>query len=134
MSIEYRLDGPIAVVTPHGINALEDVRLIFEALLADPDLVYPARILFDARRTDYGPPSEELEALSEYLAGIEAFRKGWWAIVANPNSLVYGLTRMFCYLAESQGICAEPFADFEKARQWLLNPQVPNGTVDVPQK
>ena len=121
MSIAYQLDDSMAVVTPHGINALDDVRLVFEALLADPALAYPAKILFDARHTDYGPPSEELEALSEFLAGQAPLRSSRWAIVANANSLVFGLTRMFCCMAESLGIHAEPFSDYDAARQWLAD-------------
>lgn len=125
MSIAYHFDGPLAVVIPHGVNSLENVCGVFENIVADTAFMPPARILFDARHTDYGPPSQELEALSEFLANIAAFRKSWWAIVANGNTLVYGLSRMFCCLAESQGIYAEPFSDYEMARRWLLNPEVP---------
>ena len=124
MSIAYRIDAPVVTVVPYGVNTLEDVRGVFDTLLADPAFDPPAGFLFDSRHTEYGPPSEELEALSEYLAGVDAFRKCRWAIVANPNTLVYGLTRMFCCLADSQGMVAEPFSDFEKARAWLLDPEM----------
>ena len=124
MSIGYRIDGPIVVVTPHGKNTLEDVCGVFEAILADPAFNPPAKILFDGRHTDYGPPSEELELLSEFLAKLDAYRESRWAIVALINSLVYGLTRMFCCMAESLGIYAEPFSDYDAARQWLLDPDL----------
>ena len=91
-------------------------------MVADSAFNPPAKILFDARHTDYGLPSEEPELLSEFLAKLDAYRESRWAIVAPSNSLVYGLTRMFCCLAESLGIYAEPFSDFDAARQWLLNP------------
>lgn len=120
MSIAYHIDYPLAVVTPLGINSLEDVCGVFADMIVDPELPVPAKILFDARHTDYGPPSEELEALSEFLAEQAAFRESRWAIVAHTNTLVYGLTRMFCCLAESQGMRAEPFTNYEQARQWLL--------------
>ena len=120
MTIGYRIENDLVIVIPRGINTLGAVCRIFDVILADPAFNFPAKILFDARHTDYGPPGEELEALSEYLAGIEAFRDSRWAIVANSNTLIYGLTRMFCCLAESQGICVEPFSDVEAARQWLI--------------
>ena len=122
MSIGYRIDGPLVVVTPYDYNTLEDVCGVFEGLIADPGFIFPAKILFDGRHTDYGPPSEELEMLSEFLAKLDAYRESRWAIVALSNSLVYGLTRMFCCMAESLGIYAEPFSDFDAASQWLFDP------------
>ena len=122
MSIDYRIDGDLVVVIPYGVNTFEDVCALFERLIADPVFSPPAKILFDARHTNYGPPSEELEMLSEFLAKPDALKKSRWAVVANPGTLVYGLSRMFCCLAESQGIFAEPFADCDEARCWLLDP------------
>lgn len=121
MSIVYRMNGPLVVVTPYGSNTLENVCGLFKDILGDPAFKPPAKILFDARHTDYGPPGEELEALSEFLSEIEAFRGSRWAIVAHSGTLVYGLTRMFCCLAESHGIYAEPFSEYTEAHQWLLN-------------
>lgn len=123
MPIAYRIDPPLVTVVPYGVNSLESVSAVFDRILADRDFDPPVGILFDACHTEYGPPSEELEALSEYLAGFDVFRQSRWAIVANPNTLVYGVTRMFCCLAESQGMLAEPFSDLERARAWLLDPQ-----------
>ena len=122
MSIDYRIDGDLVIVIPYGVNTFEGVCGLFESVIADPAFKPPAKILFDARHTDYGPPSEELEMLAEFLAKPDAFKKCRWAVVANPDTLVYGLSRMFCCLAESQGIFAEPFADCDEARRWLLNP------------
>jgi hypothetical protein len=34
---------------------------------------------------------------------------------------------MFCCMAEAQGMCAEPFSDYDKARQWLLAQEVAGG-------
>jgi hypothetical protein len=42
--------------------------------------------------------------------------------VANPNTLVFGVARMFCCLAESEGFCIEPFSDYEVACAWLREP------------
>jgi len=122
MSIDYRIDGDLVVVIPYGVNTYEDVCGLFERLIADPAFSPPAKILFDARHTNYGPPSEELEMLSEFLAKPDALKKSRWAVVANPGTLVYGLSRMFCCLAESQGILAESFVDCHEARHWLLDP------------
>ena len=124
MSITFRFHDPLVVVTPYGVNSLEEVCGIFEEIIEEPGFKPPAKILFDARHTDYGPPSEELEMLSEFLGKLDAYRDSRWAIVASTNTLVYGLTRMFCCLAESQGICAEPFSNFDEACQWLLDPHL----------
>lgn len=121
MSIDYCMMDSFVVVTPYDVNTLEAVCAVLEAIIVDPGFNPPTGILFDARHTTYGPPTEELESLSEWLAKRDALRLSRWAIVAEIDTLLYGLTRMFCCLAESLGIQAEPFSEFAKAREWLLS-------------
>ena len=87
---------------------------------ADPSFSRPAKVLFDGRQTDYGPPGEELEMLAEFLGNYEAFHGRRWAIVAIPGTLVSALSRMYTALAEDHGMCAESFTDFDAARARLL--------------
>ena len=122
MSLVFSFDDNIVVVTPIGFNTLEEMSSGFERIIADPKFRQPARILFDGRHTDYGPPGEELELLAEFLGKLDAFRDSHWAIVAIPDTLIFALSRMYCYLAEGYGMEAETFTDISKARQWLLRP------------
>lgn len=120
MSITFTFEDKLVLVTPVGFNTYEDVSKAFERIIADPAFQRPARVLFDGRQTDYGPPSEELEMLAEFLGQFDAFRDSRWAIVAIPDTLVFALSRMYCALAEGQGMFAETFTDDQAARGWLL--------------
>jgi len=119
MSVDYSIDEELVVVTPYGFNAFDDMSNVFKKIISDPAVNAPIKILFDARHTDYGPPSEELEALVEFLGKLDAFRGSRWAIVAHPETLVFGLARMFCCFAESQAMVADTFTDDNAARAWL---------------
>ena len=62
MSINYRIEDKLVSVTVHGVSSAADVRTAFKDITTAPDLHLPARILFDARNTDYAPPDDELGA------------------------------------------------------------------------
>jgi hypothetical protein len=123
MSLEYSINEHCIVVTAYGVTPLEEVVMTFERLAADAAFQPPANILLDARHTEYGPPSEELEAVVNSLGKLEAFKGSRWATVANPNTLVFGVVRVFCCLAESEGFCIEPFSAYEAACDWLREPE-----------
>ncbi len=122
MSIVYHFEDQYVLVTPIGFNTFEDITTAFKMIAADPSFNRPARVLFDGRQTDYGPPGEELEMLAEFLGNYEAYHGSRWAIVAIPDTLVFALSRMYSALAEDHGMCAETFTDFDAARAWLLQP------------
>ena len=67
--------------------------------------------------------TEEIEAVVRSLGKLEAFKGSRWATVANPNTLVFGVARVFCCLAESEGFCIEPFSAYEAACDWLREPE-----------
>jgi hypothetical protein len=123
MSLEYSINDHCIVVTVYGVTPIEEVVQTFESIVADAAFQPPANILFDARHTEYGPSTEEIEAVVRSLGKIEAFKGSRWATVANPNTLVFGVARMFCCLAESEGFCIEPFSDYEAACAWLREPE-----------
>ena len=123
MSLEYSINEHCIVVTAYGVTPIEEVIMTFERLAADAAFQPPANILFDARHTEYGPPSEELEAVVNSLGKLEAFKGSRWATVANPNTLVFGVARVFCCLAESEVFCIEPFSAYETACDWLREPE-----------
>ena len=123
MSLEYSINDHRIVVTAYGVTPLEEVVQTFESIAADAAFQPPANILFDARHTEYGPSTEEIEAVVRSLGKLEAFKGSRWATVANPNTLVFGVARMFCCLAESEGFCIEPFSDYEAACAWLCEPE-----------
>ncbi|MDJ0885561.1 MAG: hypothetical protein QNJ48_15450 [Desulfobacterales bacterium] len=123
MSIVYSFEDDYVLVTPIGFNTFEDVSTAFEMIAAAPAFNRPARVLFDGRQTNYGPPGEELEMLAEFLGRHDAYRGSRWAIIAIPDTLVFALSRMYTALAEDHGMYAETFTDFEAGRAWLMQPQ-----------
>ena len=130
MSIAYSIDDQIVAVSVHGISEYEEVRRAFDEIASTLNSAMPARILFDARHTDYAPPSEELGALAEHLGATEAYRGSRWAIVAPPNSHMFGVCRIFCSYAEYEGLRVETFSSYNAARTWLNNPS-PDDFVDL---
>jgi hypothetical protein len=123
MSLEYSINDHCIVVTAYGVTPIEEVVRTFESIATDAALQSPANILFDARHTEYGPPAEELETMIARLGKIDAFKGSRWATVAHPNTLVFGVARVFCCLAESEGFYIEPFSDYEAACAWLREPE-----------
>jgi len=123
MSLEYSINDHCIVVTAYGVTPLEEVVQTFESIAADAAFRPPANILFDARHTEYGPPAEVIETLARHLGKLDAFKGSRWATVAHPNTLVFGVARVFCCLAESEGFCIEPFSDYEAACDWLCEPE-----------
>lgn len=123
MRIDYTIDENLIVVTAYDFSTLDEIRQAFEKIMDDPAFNFPANVLFDVRHTDDGPSTEELETLAEQLGKLEAYFDSRWAVVAHPNTLLYGISRMFCCLAESQGLCIEPFSDYDAACAWLLQPE-----------
>lgn len=123
MSLKYSIDDHCIVVSAYGVTPPEEFVQAFEGIAADAAFQTPAKILFDARHTEYGPPAEEIEAMVRSLGKIEAFKGSRWATVAHPNTLVFGVARVFCCLAESEGFCIEPFSDYDAACAWLREPE-----------
>jgi hypothetical protein len=123
MSLEYSINDHRIVLTAYGVTPIEEVVQTFESIAADAAFQPPANILFDARHTEYGQSAEELETLIARLGKIDALKGCRWATVAHPNTIVFGVARMFCCLAESEGFCIEPFSDYEAACAWLRQPE-----------
>jgi hypothetical protein len=122
MTIRVAFQDHLVVVSAHGVSTFDEVRAAFDAIVARPDLHLPARILFDTRHTDHAPPGEELGALAEYLGRRASWRDSRWAVVAHPNTCMFGACRAFCCHAEFEGLRVETFSDDAAARTWLLTP------------
>ncbi len=120
MGIEYTIDDKLVSVAAYGPFAMDDVFLTFGKIMVDPVLRPPTNVLLDARHTEHGPSNEEIEALAEHLGNLKAFFGGRWAVVAEPNTLLQHLSRMFCRLAEPHGLYVQPFSEYEAACRWLL--------------
>ena len=119
MGIDYRIDDDVIIVTIHGVVFYEDVAEVFDKVASDSAFRKPARILFDGRFSEYGPPLTDIHALADRLGSSRAFGGSCWAMVAAPDSLMYGLGRMFGSFLEIRGLRGEHFTDLDKARKWL---------------
>ena len=122
MSIEYTIKEDYILIIARGASSFEEVTAQLAQITTHPDYRSPARILFDACHTDYGPPAEELESIVEHLEMLAAFVGSRWAIVARSETHMYGIARMFCGFAEYRGFYAETFSDQDAAIDWLFQP------------
>ena len=120
MGVDYHIEDEMVIVSIRGYSPYGEFVEAFDRLMTDPAFYPPAKILLDGRQAAHDPPSDRIKALAEHLGGLSAFHGSQWATVAEPNTLLFGLGRMFCCYAEMQGICIEPFSDFGAARAWLL--------------
>lgn len=120
MSITYTIKDKLVVVTAHGSSSYGEIFKAFGKIITDPAFKTPTNVLFDARHTDYNLPTNEIEALADQLGKFKSYYQGRWAMVADPNSLVYGLLHMFCRFSELEGLCIESFSDYDAAYAWLL--------------
>jgi hypothetical protein len=122
MGIDYTLNGRLLTLALPAAYTLSEVYTAFSRVMADPTLDPPVNVLLDARHTDYGLPTMDIEALAEHMGTIRHQIGGRWAAVTQPDSFLYAISRMLCCHAEDQGLEMEAFTTYDAAVNWLLTP------------
>jgi hypothetical protein len=123
MSVIYRVSPAerIVYLTVVGAATAREMSDAMLSALADPDYRPGFDFLSDRSHGTDCPDTACVRAgvdfLREHSAEMGYYR---WAAVS-PHAAVYGMLRMFSMLGETRGIRAEPFADFDEARRWLLD-------------
>jgi hypothetical protein len=123
MGIDYTLNGRLLTLALPASYTLSEVYTAFARILADPALDPPVNVLLDARHTGYGLPTAEIEALAEHMGTLRRPIGGRWAVVTQPASFLYAISRMLCCHAEDQGLEMEAFTSYDAAANWLLTPE-----------
>ncbi len=115
MPLSYRIDGEIVLVTATGKIGSQEQMDFIRALLSNPALPRPLKVLRDARgRTGLiGNSLQEVEKFSQAVQPDMLM-----AIVTNDD-LVFGASRVFQATVDKPDN-VHVFRCFDEAREWLL--------------
>ena len=119
MGVHYRFVDDYVHFTYEGQYSLETMMAVWTEALAAPAFKSCRKILIDIRRSELNPLSRELENQASLVGGNRRLKSAKWALIAEPNSLVFGLGRMFALMADHYGVDVQVFTDFEPALEWL---------------
>ena len=119
MAIRITIKGGICFMVATGSLSYRDFAKAWSETMQSPHFVPPMRALLDISAMDRSIPEEEIEAMVAFCEQTKAKFSRRCAIVCEPGSLVYGLVRMFCALAEFHGLDFLIFPDFDEACEWV---------------
>ena len=119
--MDYRIEEQMIVMTIDGITPVPEIIATFEAALADPDVVLPARILIDASDSKAVRSQTEVETFSSALSG-------WKEKIARiaiyvTSDLHYGTMRMGTAFSTLSSYDVSPFRSREEALTFLQAPE-----------
>lgn len=106
------------VVHLQGRVTLQELKKIFDEMLAHPRLRAGARVLVDGRFIGDAPCTDDLRTIARDLRPLVDRGLGPIAIVTSRPA-VYGIARMFSVFAEAMRAHVSPFKSLEDARIWL---------------
>ena len=128
MPVDYRIENQIVeFLMTDGYTFEEFKRVCFE-VLADADFKPSMKSLVNLWQARPNPPTQEMRDGAAFLASLKERFAPTWAILAPPNSLTYGLARMFSVFAENKGIELEVFIDRTQALAYLRQSNLPKQT------
>lgn len=125
MAVTYRILGHNLVMTCKGVYTHPQVVAVFMDATKDPAFNPPMSLLVDARQSKANPSLDQIESLVNFLSSFRTALSPRGAILAVPNSLIYGLGRMYAALAAVKGFEIEIFERQRDALVWLAQPDDP---------
>jgi hypothetical protein len=125
MTIRHGRVGSIAIVTASGHYDVADLRAGLEAAVSAFGADGAAGLLFDLSASEAlgDRPTEDVRAMAYFIASrSDAF--GRRVAMVTGSEVAYGLMRLGATVAESQGIAARVFRDYDVAMGWLTSGEV----------
>jgi len=122
MAVTYRILGHSLVMTCKGVYTHPQVVAVFMDAIKDSAFNPPMSLLVDARQSKANPSLDQIESLVNFLSRFHTVLSPRGAILAAPNSLIYGLGRMYAALAAVKGFNIEIFERQRDALAWLARP------------
>jgi hypothetical protein len=80
----------------------------------------PMWSLIDVRQVNRSVPTVEIESIVRFSTSHKHMYAPRAAIVCRPGTLIYGLSRMFCAMAEGENLQFEIFKSQKEAVAWLF--------------
>ena len=112
------IDSALLLLRLEDRHAHSEERDALTHALADPRLVWPVRILVDARRSRANPDGESIAERARCLTRLIGGALTRCALLVS-TPLQYGLARMFAAYAIHRSVKVAIFQDESAARAWL---------------
>jgi hypothetical protein len=133
MAITYTISREALLIRAYasGIIRADDLHLLVDSLLADPDLVPGMRGLYDSR---YGEPDITILQLAEVAGRVRHLIHrglGRIALVAQSTA-TYRVSKTFAVLARAVGIDVDVFTELPAAEAWLEEGSKNSDTGETP--
>lgn len=122
MTMRYSIENDTVEFLMGERYSFDEFKHICLEILSDPEFNPCMKGLVNLLQARPNPPTQELREGAAYLGAIKGQFISTWAILAPPDSLTYGLARMFSVFAESKGIQLEVFTDRKQALNFLSGP------------
>jgi hypothetical protein len=119
MAVIVTLEGRVFHAVFSDPFTYEDFFAACTKAIESPEFAPPMKPLIEMRQVKRSVPWNEIRDMVDFSFTQKDKFARRCAIVCEPGSLVYGLVRMFCALAEYYGLEYTLFADCDEARQWV---------------
>jgi hypothetical protein len=123
MSVQYMIKNDIVEFLMGDRYSFDEFKQICLKILSDPDFKPCMKGLVNLLQARPNPPTQELREGAAYLGSVKGHFISTWAVLAPPDSLTYGLARMFSVFAENRGIQLDVFTNRKQALNFLNGPR-----------
>jgi hypothetical protein len=109
----------VVVIRHHGKVGLGELRTVLDELKSLPGFRPGLKLLSDFDAAEMPLTGDEIRALAEYALPVHrAYGATKWALIA-PNTLTYGLARMYAALTHEAPLAVQVFKDAAEVDDWL---------------
>jgi hypothetical protein len=119
MPVTTAIEGRILHTVFSDPFTLDDFLHASLAAMQSPAFTPPMSSLIDVSRVTRSVPAEEIDAMAEFSSHHKHKFSPRAAIVCEPGSLVFGLSRMYCSMAECYNLEYTLFSNLDEARLWI---------------
>lgn len=120
MSLEFEIDVASHLLSVTGVrdSSVGEIREAVEAVVENPQFDQDMKILVDFRDFRWIPSTRELKEVAECISVLRRDFSPRTALVVS-NDLLFGVARLFSWIAKTKGYSAKPFKELSEARAWL---------------
>ena len=115
----------------HGVFSdpfsFDDFIRAYRGAMQSPAFAPPMHSLIDVSQVKRSVPADEIDAMAQFSARHKEKFARRCAIVCQPCTLVYGLARMFCAMAECRDLEYTIFHNLQEALLWVAQTGIAAG-------
>jgi hypothetical protein len=132
MPVSYRIDQGNGIIRTRcgGNVTFEEVVDHFRVLEQDPNCPNRLDVLLDLTEMTSIPSSDQLQAVSRVIGGIEETVRFDTCAIAASSDVVFGMSRVFEVLARKRFRTTCVFRSVDEAEAWLLSRRSPAANIN----